>query len=93
MPARLAIVAAARHVLPRPARARALARLARLAARGPAPRSRTAPSRERCVGCRHGSHSNRAAVSRRAAYASPRASNLTSATMVTYLLTYLLTYL
>ena len=28
---------------------------------------------------------NRAAVSRRAAYASPRASNLTSATMVTYL--------
>ena len=125
-----------------PARARALARLA---GRGPAPRSRTAPSRERCMGCRRGSHCracrrrracrrprrhlpppprrdasrrrrrhprhrrspasltcvahlrrhrhrprhrrspNRAAVSRRAAYASPRASNLTSATMVTYL--------
>ena len=44
--ATLAIVVAA-HLVPRPARARALARLARLAARGPAPRSRTAPSRER----------------------------------------------
>ena len=33
-----------------PARARALARLARPAARGPAPRSRTAPGRERCRG-------------------------------------------
>ena len=32
---------------------------ARLAGRGPAPRSRTAPSRERCMGCRRGSHSRR----------------------------------
>ena len=36
-----------RRLVSRPARARALARLARLAARGPAPRSRTAPIRER----------------------------------------------
>ena len=44
--ARAAIVVA-RRLVSRPARARALARLARLAARGPAPRSRTAPIRER----------------------------------------------
>ena len=44
--ARAAIVVA-RRLVSRPARARALARLARLTARGPAPRSRTAPIRER----------------------------------------------
>ena len=119
-----------RRLVARPARARALARLARLArlaARGPAPRSRTAPIRERRRGAaaahtlvvvapvtahvvfsdrRHAAtprvadaaatltcvaivtahvivaHLNRAAVSRRAAYASPRASNLTSVTIV-----------
>ena len=42
-----AAIAVARRLVARPARARALARLARHAARGPAPRSRTAPIRER----------------------------------------------
>ena len=42
-----AVPIVARRLVSRPARARALARLARLAARGPAPRSRTAPIRER----------------------------------------------
>jgi hypothetical protein len=42
-----AAIAVARRLVSRPARARALARLARLAARGPAPRSRTAPISER----------------------------------------------
>ena len=42
-----AVVLISRRLVSRPARARALARLARLAARGPAPRSRTAPIRER----------------------------------------------
>ena len=45
--ATLAAAVVARRLVSRPARARALARLARLAARGPAPRSRTAPIRER----------------------------------------------
>ena len=43
----IAAIVVARRIVYRPARARALARLARLAARGPAPRSRTAPIRER----------------------------------------------
>ena len=45
--ATLAVAAVARRLVSHPARARALARLARPAARGPAPRSRTAPIRER----------------------------------------------
>ena len=44
--ATLAVAAVARRLVSHPARARALARLARLAARGPAPRSRTAPIRD-----------------------------------------------
>ena len=48
--ATLAVAAVARRLVSHPARARALARLARPAARGPAPRSRTAPIRERCRG-------------------------------------------
>ena len=42
-----AVPVVARRLVSRPARARALARLARIAARGPAPRSRAAPIRER----------------------------------------------
>ena len=117
-------MAVACRLVARPARARALTRLA---ARGPAPRSRTAPIRERRRGAaaahalvvvapvaahvviphrRHAAtprvaaaaatptcvaivtarviaaHPNLAVVSRRAAYASPRASNLTSVTIV-----------
>ena len=57
------------------------------------PRHRRSPASLTCVAHlrrhrhrpRHRRSPNRAAVSRRAAYASPRASNLTSATMVTYL--------
>ena len=45
--ATLAVAAVDRRLVSRPARARTLARLARLAARGPAPRSRAAPIRER----------------------------------------------
>ena len=43
--AALAAIVVARRLVSRPARARALARLARLAARGPAPRSRATPIR------------------------------------------------
>ena len=58
-----AVVLISRRLVSRPARARAPARLARLAARGPAPRSRTAPIRER--GCRRGSHCRRRRARRR----------------------------
>ena len=47
---RTSTVVAACRLVTRPARARTLARLTHLAARGPAPWSRAAPSRERCGG-------------------------------------------